>query len=333
MQLLRKLLFPISLMYALVVLVRNWLYDLGIFKSKSYGTTTICIGNLSVGGTGKTPMTELLVRYLGPRYKVAMLSRGYKRKSTGYVQARKSTTVAEIGDEPFQIFTKFPEITVAVDADRRNGINRLEKEIKPDVILLDDAFQHRKVSPTYAILLTTYHRLYVNDWYLPTGNLRDAKYAAQRANCIVVTKCPPTLSEKEQGSIRKKLNPKKHQTVLFAYLSYAEHFIGKNGNVLPDFFKDKDLALVTGIANPKPLVSYLKSKGVDFEHLEFSDHHFFTKRELELLKKKKYILTTEKDYVRLNDHMSNLWYIPISHSFLGNGEMLLEQELDGLISR
>lgn len=333
MQLLRKLLFPISLIYALVVLVRNRFYDYGIFKSKSYSTTTVCIGNLSVGGTGKTPMTEFLIRFLMPRYKVAVLSRGYKRKSTGFIVATKTTTVEELGDEPFQISTKFPEITVAVDADRRNGIDLLVKEIKPDIIVLDDAFQHRKVSPSYSILLTMYDNLYMDDWYLPTGNLRDAKYAAQRANCIVVTKCPVSLSDTEQISIQKKLNPEKHQTVLFAYLSYDEQVIGKEGNVLLRFFKDKELALVTGIANPEPLVSYLNGEGIGFEHLSYNDHHFFSQNELELLKRKKYILTTEKDYVRLKDDLDNLWYIPVSHSFFGNGEVILEQELERVMTR
>ncbi|MFD0798164.1 tetraacyldisaccharide 4'-kinase [Maribacter chungangensis] len=333
MQLLRKLLFPISVMYALVVVVRNWLYDIGIFKSQTFSTTTICVGNLSVGGTGKTPMTEFLIRIMAPRYKVAMLSRGYKRKSTGFVLANKKTTVGEIGDEPFQIFSKFPEITVAVDAHRQHGIERLEQEIKPDVILLDDAFQHRKVSPSYSILLTTYDNLYMEDWYLPTGDLRDAKYAARRANCIVVTKCPVTLKQEEQAVIKKKIDPKEHQTVLFAYLTYAERVIGKDGSVFLSFFQDKQLSLVTGIADPKPLTTYLKRNNIGFEHLAYGDHHFFTKNELEVLKKKPYVLTTEKDYVRLKDDLDNLWYIPVSHSFLGNGEVILEQALEGLMTR
>lgn len=333
MQVLRKLLFPISLIYALVVLVRNLFYDKGIFKSKTFLTKTICVGNLSLGGTGKTPMTEVLVRFLTPTYKVAMLSRGYKRKSTGFVLATKNTSVKEIGDEPFQIFKKFPEITVAVDSDRRNGINRLEKEIKPDVIVLDDAFQHRKVRPDYSILLTTYDNLYVNDWYLPTGNLRDSRYAAQRANCIIVTKCPASISSEEQGRIQQKIKPKEHQTVMFAYLSYGEQILGVGKSVLLSFFKDKELTLVTGIANPKPLVSYLNRKGISFEHLEYNDHHFFTKNELELLRRKKYILTTEKDYVRLKGDLDNLYYLPISHSFLSNGEAILEQEIKALMTR
>lgn len=332
MQLLKKLLFPFSLMYALVVSARNWCYDKGVFKSKSYVTKTICVGNLSVGGTGKTPMTEFLIRSLLPRYKVAMLSRGYKRKSSGFVLANKTITVEEIGDEPFQIFRKFPTITVAVDANRRNGITYLEKEIKPDVIVLDDAFQHRKVKPSYNILLTKFGNLYVDDWYLPTGDLRDAKQAAQRAHCIVVTKCPESLSKDEQVRIEKKLAPKAHQTVLFAYLAYDEHVLGADNNVSLSFFKDKELTLVTGIADPNPLVSYLNRKGISFKHLAYNDHHFFSKNELEILRKKKYILTTEKDYVRLKNDMDNLYYIPVSHAFLNNGAVVLQKEIEKLMT-
>jgi len=333
MQLLRKLLFPVSLLYGMVVFARNRLYDWGVFKATSYSTTTICIGNLSVGGTGKTPMTELLIRSLSPHYKVAVLSRGYKRKSSGFVMATHTTSVQELGDEPFQIFTKFPKISVAVDADRRNGIQRLEREIKPDVILLDDAFQHRRVNPDFSILLTTYDTLYVDDWYLPTGDLRDAKYAAERADCIIVTKCPETLSEAEQVAIRKKIAPKEHQTILFAYLSYGDEVIGIHSGLTLDAFKDKEVTLVTGIANPKPVVSYLKNNGILFEHLAYKDHHFFTKKELEVLRSKECILTTEKDFVRLKEDLANIYYLPVAHSFFGNGKAVLEQWLERLMNR
>jgi tetraacyldisaccharide 4'-kinase len=333
MQLLRKLLFPISLIYALVIFVRNLLYDIGVFNSKSFSVKTICIGNLSVGGTGKTPMTEFLVRSLSPRYKIAVLSRGYRRKSSGYMLATATSQVADIGDEPFQLFSKFPKITVAVDADRKNGIKQLQKEIKPNLILLDDAFQHRKVSPDYAILLTTYDNLYIDDWYLPTGNLRDVKYVAERANCIVVTKCPQFLAKNEQEAIKNRIAPKEHQTVLFAYLSYGNEVMGIEHSLSLSDFVDKEVSLVTGIANPKPLVSYLKTKGIGFEHLAYKDHHFFSKDELEVLKRKKCILTTEKDYVRLKDDLDNLFYLPVAHSFLGDGKTVLEQELEAFMHR
>lgn len=332
MQLLRKLLFPFSLVYALIVIIRNRLYDMGIFKSTTFDVKTICIGNLSVGGTGKTPMTELLVRSLIPKYKVAMLSRGYKRKSSGFILATATTKAADIGDEPFQLFSKFPEIKVAVDADRRNGIERLQKEINPDVILLDDAFQHRKVKPDYAMLLTTFDNLYTDDWYLPTGNLRDARYAAKRADCIVITKCPESLGKKEQVAIQKKINPKEHQIVLFAYLSYENEVVGIDSTIPLKALNNKKVSLVTGVADPKPLVSYLKASGISFEHLAYKDHHFFTKSELEVLKRKECILTTEKDFVRLKDDIDKLYYLPVAHSFLGTGKVIVERQLERLMN-
>jgi tetraacyldisaccharide 4'-kinase len=333
MQLIRKLLFPISLIYALVVSVRNRLYDMGVLKSTSFSVKTICIGNLSVGGTGKTPMVEWLIRSLPTRYKIAVLSRGYRRKSKGFILASSSTKVAAIGDEPFQLFAKFPNIVVAVDANRRNGIQRLQQEVQPDVILLDDAFQHRKVKSDYAILLTTYDNLYTDDWYLPTGNLRDVKYAAARADCIVVTKCSEELGEEELAVVKMKIDPKEHQTVLFAYLSYGDEAIGIDHSLPLSAFKGKKVSLVTGIANPKPLVSYLNTQGVRFEHLAYKDHHFFSKAELKTLKRKECILTTEKDYVRLKDDLDNLFYLPVTHSFLGDGKTILEQELQALMNR
>jgi len=333
MQLIRKLLFPISLIYALVVFVRNRLYDMGVFKSTSFSVKTICIGNLSVGGTGKTPMVEWLIRSLPTRYKIAVLSRGYRRKSSGFILASSFTKVAAIGDEPFQLFAKFPNIVVAVDANRRNGILRLQQEVQPDVVLLDDAFQHRKVKPDYVMLLTTYDNLYTDDWYLPTGNLRDAKYAAERAHCIVVTKCPESLRKAEQEAIQKKIDPMEQQTVLFAYLSYGNEAVGLDHSLPLSAFKDKKVSLVTGIANPKPLVSYLNAQGISFEHLAYKDHHFFSKGELEILKHKECILTTEKDYVRLKDDLNNIFYLPVAHSFFGDGQTILEQELGALMNR
>ena len=325
MQVLRKLLFPISLIYGLIVYLRNRLYDLGIFSSKSFSTKTICVGNLSVGGTGKTPMIELLVKSLSDTYKVAILSRGYKRKSEGFLLSTSSTSVEDMGDEPFQMKSKFPKVHVAVDANRRNGITELEQKIKPDVILLDDAFQHRKVKPDFSILLTAYGELYMEDWYLPTGNLRDTKGEAKRANIIVVTKCPSDISKLERDSIRVKINPKSHQEVLFSYLAYNKELKGAEASL--DSLKGKMVTLVTGIANPAPLEKFLLSEGLKFEHLKFKDHHFFTAEEFEVLKEKECILTTEKDYVRLKDKITKLHYIEVKHEFLEDGMELLNTDL------
>ena len=332
MNVLRKIAFPISLLYAIVVYIRNFLYDVEIFKSKSFKTPTICIGNLSVGGTGKTPMVEFLISHLKKDYKVAMLSRGYKRKSNGFVLANANSTVEELGDEPFQIYSKFRETIVAVDADRRNGISILEKNNAPNVIVLDDAFQHRKVKPSKSILLTAYSDLYIYDWYLPTGNLRDSKREAKRADYIVVTKCPPNLTQEEQTVIKNKLQPKKHQKVLFTYLEYNQEIKGLNSSLNLDFFIDKELVLVTGIANPKPLVDFLSEKGICVEHLAFKDHHFFTADELNLFNSKEIILTTEKDYVRLNGKVENLYFLSIQHKFFRDGDRFMISDLRSLIS-
>ncbi|WP_321828090.1 tetraacyldisaccharide 4'-kinase [Maribacter dokdonensis] len=325
MQLIRKLLFPISLLYGLIVFFRNRLYDMGVFSSKTFAVKTICVGNLSVGGTGKTPMIELLVRELGESFRVAILSRGYKRKTKGFLLAGNHTSVEELGDEPFQLKKKFPKVAVAVDADRKNGINQLMTDIDPDVILLDDAFQHRKVKPDFSILLTAYDNLYVNDRYLPTGDLRDFKGEANRADIIVITKCPGDLSNSDKSTILLQLAPKHHQRVFFSYLDYNRDLKGVEMPL--ESLKTKNVTLVTGIANPTPLEMFLKSSGITFEHLKFNDHHFFTDAEIEDLKKKETILTTEKDYVRLKSKIPNLHYIEVKHEFLYDGKEALRQEL------
>ena len=324
---LRKLLFPISLIYALVVHIRNFLYDVNVFKSKAFEIPTICIGNLSVGGTGKTPMAEFLISFLKDDHKVALLSRGYRRDSKGFVLASRKSTVRDLGDEPYQIHSKFPEIVIAVAADRRNGIRMLEQQVSPDVILLDDAFQHRKVNYGFSLLLTTHDNLYVNDWYLPTGNLRDSKREAKRADVIIVTKCPTSLNDLERQRIIQTLNPESHQEVLFSCLAYAPEFKGDTGSFPLDFFRDKKLTLVTGIANPGPLVTYLEALGLVFEHLRFNDHHAFTENELQQLRKRAFLLTTEKDYVRLRGKVENVYYLPIKHRFLGEGRNVLETSI------
>lgn len=327
MQLLRKILFPFSLIYGLVVFMRNYLFDIGLFKSVSFTTPIICIGNLSVGGTGKTPMIEFLIDLLQYDKKIAVLSRGYGRKSKGFLLANENTAVEDLGDESFQIHQKFPNVTVAVDADRRNGISILEKEINPDVILLDDAFQHRKVKARFNVLLTAYGNLYSSDWYLPTGNLRDAKNQFKRADIIVVTKCPSDISDAELSGIVQRLKPKVDQQVLFACLSYSKKLIGQKGELELNALIGKKNTLVTGIANPEPLCGYLSNNGISFEHLEYSDHHFFSEKEIALFNSKEMIITTEKDYVRLKGKVKNLYYLGIKHQFLNDGKAALKKEL------
>lgn len=330
-QLLRKIAFPISLVYALVVHIRNFLFDAGFFKSISYTTPTICVGNLSVGGTGKTPMIEYLIRLLD-RHKLAALSRGYKRKSKGFLLANPHSTVWDLGDEPYQLFRKFPEVSVAVDADRRNGIVQLEALVEPDIILLDDAFQHRRVKPSFSILLTAHNDLFVDDWYLPTGNLRDSKKEAKRADLIIVTKCPDVLPESEKVSIIRKLKPGPNQQILFSKLKYSESIKnGKGENRMLSGLEGKVVALVTGIASPGPLLTYLKSNGIAFKHFEFGDHHNFTDKETESFHHFEIVLTTEKDFVRLEGRVKNLYYLEIAHTFGGEDKKILESAIKGLL--
>ena len=327
MQVLRKILFPFSIVYAIVVYLRNYFYDKGFFSSKSYRTPTACIGNLSVGGTGKTPMIEFLISKLKSDYKVAILSRGYMRKSKGFVLANDNSSVEDLGDEPFQIFKKFSEVVVAVDANRQNGIEHLERECSPDIILLDDAYQHRKVKCDFYILLTAFDNLYIEDWYLPTGDLRDAKSQADRAHTIVVTKCPFDLTLDKRRDVIEKLNPKAHQQVLFSFLSYNKIIVGRESEYALNDLRGKKVTLVTGIANPRPLTSYLKEMGLSFEHLKYKDHHFFTSTELEMLAQKEFVLTTEKDYVRLKNDLSNVYYLSVAHDFFDGSEQLLLESL------
>ncbi|WP_405383575.1 tetraacyldisaccharide 4'-kinase [Maribacter sp. LLG6340-A2] len=329
MQVVRKLLFPFSLIYGLIIYLRNRCFDWGIFSSKAFTVKTICVGNLSVGGTGKTPMIEWLVASLQHTYDIAILSRGYKRKSKGFLLSTDTITVEDMGDEPYQLKNKFPEVAVAVDADRRNGITLLQEKTNPDVILLDDAFQHRKVQPGFSILLTAFENLYVDDWYLPTGNLRDAKGEAKRANIIVVTKCPVDLSIKEKETIRNKIRPKENQQVLFGHLAYNKQL--KGNEIYLDELLGTQVTLVTGIANPEPLITFLKEEGLVFEHLKFSDHHYFTDQEVAQLKQKECILTTEKDYVRLKSKVDNLHFIEVSHSFNTKDKALFQKELDNFM--
>ncbi len=325
MQFLRKILFPISILYDGVTTLRNILFNTSVFKSKRYNLPIICVGNLSVGGTGKSPMIEFLIRLLKSDYKIATLSRGYRRKTKGFILATKKDTALSLGDEPMQFHTKFPNISVAVDANRQNGIERLIAEVKPDVILLDDAYQHRKVTADFYILLTTYNDLYVDDLLLPAGNLRESKRGAKRAKAIVVTKCPPNLSEENKNKILRKIKPNNNQYVYFTKISYSTTIYSTTETKSVSELKNINFTLVTGIANPKELIAFLKQHNLQFEHLAYKDHHNFTASELKNLATKGFILTTEKDYMRLRNEISNLYYLPIKTQFLDDLEGFTNQ--------
>jgi len=313
MKLFRKILFPFVPLYYAAVFVRNKFYDWSVYTSKAYEFPLFCVGNLSVGGTGKTPMIEYLVTLLASKYRVATLSRGYGRKSKGFIIAGQDVSSQDIGDEPLQLFNKFTNITVAVDADRQNGLKQLkEKHPFLQVVLLDDAFQHRKVTAGFSILLTAYDQLYCDDIVLPTGNLREPKSGAKRAQVIVVTKCPKNMSGLEKTAITKRLNAKSNQAVFFSSIQYSETLRSSTSSRALKDLKETHFTLVTGIANPTPLVTYFTEMGLDFEHLNYKDHHDFSESELELIHSKPLVITTEKDFSRLNtDTNKQIFYLPI----------------------
>lgn len=322
MNLLRKILFPFAILYGLITSIRNFLFDKGILKSTSFDLPVIAVGNLSVGGTGKTPQIEYLIRLLSNKYRVATLSRGYKRKSEGFVLADENSNAEILGDEPFQFYQKFPDVKVAVDANRTNGITQLlSQNVKPQVILLDDAYQHRKVKAGFYILLTSYDDLYADDFMLPTGNLRESRSGANRANIVVVTKCPKNLSEEKQTEIRLKLKLSCSQQIFFTYIDYDIEIYGKDEKISVAEIKSESKLLLAGIAKPKPFFEYLKNE--KDECLTFPDHHHFSDADLESIRNKangRKIITTEKDYVRLKDSklVSQLYYLPIKSTFINH---------------
>ncbi|MFN4315976.1 MAG: tetraacyldisaccharide 4'-kinase [Chitinophagaceae bacterium] len=334
----RLLLLPFSLVYWLVIGIRNWMYDRGILKSTSFGLPMICVGNLSVGGTGKSPMVEFLVRSLRAHFRVATLSRGYKRKTRGYALANEQTTALEIGDEPMQFHLKFPEIPVAVGEDRIEAVAQLlHDHPETELIILDDALQHRAIQAGLNILLTEYANLYTRDFYLPAGDLRDLKSSARRAHWVVVTKCPPDLNDAERNRIRKELRLMESQLLFFACMDYSDpYLIGSQKTRAID--ANDEVLLVTGIANPKPLQQYLEGVCKSYQLQAFSDHHIFTIDDLREIRKryhalsaeKKMLLTTEKDAVRLlkfKDELSEMpiYVLPVRHRFLfGEEEQLNE---------
>ena len=328
MKLIRFLLYPFTLLYDLITTIRNYFYDVGIFKSVRFEIPVIAVGNLSVGGTGKTPQIEYLIRLLQKEKKVAVLSRGYKRRTEGFVLLNKEHNAEDVGDEPLQFFKKFSNISVAVDANRINGIQQLQELVNPDIILLDDAFQHRKVKASFYILLTKYGDLYSSDFILPTGNLRESRRGAKRSNMIVVTKCPNNLSENKRQEIRNKLKVNKVQELYFTTINYQKETGGELQIALNEL-NAYEIVLITGIANPKHLLEFLNEKGCKIHHMNFPDHHNFTSHEIKQIQarfekldtEKKIMLTTEKDYMRLSNKMQGLHYLEIESKFLTSKEL------------
>src|SRR5580698_10779733 len=291
----RILLFPLSLIYALIVKVRNWLFDRRILPSASFSLPVICVGNLAVGGTGKSPMVEWMVAGLKDRFAIAILSRGYKRKTRGYALAGETSTALDIGDEPMQFHSKFPGVTIAVGEERIVAIPQLLHD-RPETraIILDDAFQHRSVRAGLNVLLTDCSNLFTRDWWLPSGDLRDAPSSYKRADIIVVTKCPEELTADERRAIVAEIGPLGHQQVFFSSIryDYPYHITRRTPAVIDDRV---EVLLVTGIANPAPLKRWLNERSRTYYELVYSDHHIYSIDDLKaIIRRFESIAATDK---------------------------------------
>ena len=343
-----KKLLPLSWLYGLGVGFRNLLFEMGILKSRSFSTPVISVGNITVGGTGKTPHVEYLIRLLKDQAKVAVLSRGYKRKTSGFVLAGDDATVRTIGDEPYQMKTKFPDITVAVDKKRTRGIEKLTsgdyvKDI--DVIFLDDAFQHRYVKPGINILLVDYHRLIIYDKLLPAGRLREPIESKNRADIVIVTKCPKDLKPMEFRVITKAMSLYPYQQLFFStheFETLRPVFLNNQSTqTLSEALADQHVLLLTGIASPEQMLLDLKAYAKEVTPLAFSDHHNFKKKDIErineafsALPSPKLIITTEKDEARLkqveglsDEVKSHLYALPIKIQILLDQEKAFNQTI------
>ena len=311
MHILKLALAPFSWLYSIVVYLRNKAFDLGWFSSKRFSVSTLVVGNLSFGGTGKTPMILWLIKEVFNAKKVVVLSRGYGRKSVGFKWVKSDSTPEEVGDEPLQIFNSSRQLPVAVCEDRREGIERMVSNLSPEIILLDDAFQHRKVIAKANILLTTYLNPFYNDCYFPKGRLRDHKTQANRADIIVVTKCPEDFTKEEAQMIENRIRKWSSASVFFATLQYP----ALNNETFNSLRSAKNL-LITGIADATPLESYLLGLDIPFDHLRFKDHHAYHVSDFSSLNSYDQILTTAKDKVKLEAVIPNqpIEVIEVEHS-------------------
>lgn len=318
-RILRWILLPISLIYWFVVWVRNILYDKEILKSKTFSIPTIVIGNLAIGGTGKSPLTEYLIRLLKDNYKVATLSRGYGRKTKGYKIVTKDSIAIDVGDEPLQFKKKFQDITVSVSEDRCFGVQQLQDN--HDLIILDDAYQHRKLKPGFSILLFDFNSLFLPALTLPTGTFRDNFSATKRADLIIITKCPEDIYDADKKHIEHKIRKYALAPIFYTGITYGVP-IDRNGIILNQELTGLDIVLFCGIANPIPLEMYLSNLGNTIHLLRFSDHHNYTDKDFSQITdcynsistQNKVIITTEKDIQRVPTHALSelpLYYIPI----------------------
>ncbi len=345
-------LLPFSWIYGGVTAIRNWMFDTEILKSEAYPIPIIGVGNITVGGTGKTPHVEYLIRLLQPQYKVAVLSRGYKRKTRGYLLATPQSTMKEVGDEPWQVKQKFPDVYVAVDSNRRRGIKRLlndEATRDVQVILLDDAFQHRYVKPGLNIMLTDYYRLVTDDALLPAGRLRESASGRKRSQITIVTKCPSDISPMNQRVIQNALALRPYQSLYFSTFGYGEMMGIFNGKTrsLHSIEAEEHILLLTGIASPEQMRIDLSKHTRHIKPISFPDHHFFTEDDAKRIEEAyhelpapRLIITTEKDVSRLRmcESLSevikrNIYAVPIQVEIMKDQQDTFNEEILGYVRK
>lgn len=345
--------YPFSLLYGIATGIRNWLFDKEILKSESFDISTISVGNLSVGGTGKTPHTELILSALKAEWKTAMLSRGYKRKTKGFVLADENANSRTLGDEPFQIYRKYPDVTVAVDEKRVNGVRMLLKKISGlELVVLDDAFQHRHIQPGLSVLLTEYNNLYTHDLPMPAGRLREWKRGSKRADVIVVTKCPNNLKPIDMRIVESDLKVETNQSLFFSCYEYSEPIAvfpesGAENWTYERLQKTQTKALlVAGIVSPEAITEHLEKLHIEAEKMFFPDHYDFQQKDISMINERfeklnspeKLILVTEKDAARLISNPNypdtlkpRTFALPIRVKILQNQEMLFIQKLKNYV--
>ena len=334
MSVIRFLVFPLSIIFKFVTDIRNKLYDCNFLKSEKINVPVISVGNLSTGGTGKTPMVDFIIYNLKRDYNISVLSRGYNRKSKGFIEIKNSDNPSLVGDEPFLIKSNHSEVPVFACEDRVDGAKKIISENNTNLILLDDAFQHRKISRNLDIVLTDYNNLFYKDYLLPYGNLRESRNNINRADVIIVTKCPLDFNKADAIKIKNQINPKKTQSLFFSQIKYSEKLFGFKELSFKSIRNSK-LTLVTGIANSQPLKEYLKKNNVNFDHFDYPDHYNYSRKDVNKIlatTKNNIILTTKKDYYKLSQFkIDNLLYIDIKVEFLDGKQEFLSTIKEVLI--
>ena len=334
MSVIRFLVFPLSIIFKFVTDIRNKLYDCNFLKSEKINVPVISVGNLSTGGTGKTPMVDFIIHNLKRDYNISVLSRGYNRKSKGFIEIKNSDNPSLVGDEPFLIKSNHSEVPVFACEDRVEGAKKIISENNTNLILLDDAFQHRKISRNLDIVLTDYNNLFYKDYLLPYGNLRESRNNINRADVIIVTKCPLDFNKADAIKIKNQINPKKTQSLFFSQIKYSEILFGFKELSFKSIRNSK-LTLVTGIANSQPLKEYLKKNNVNFDHFDYPDHYNYSRKDVNKIlatTKNNIILTTKKDYYKLSQFkIDNLLYIDIKVEFLDGKQEFLSTIKEVLI--